>query len=101
MTWTMMRAPTRVRYNGPKGTSKPPRGKTKSRSLPARHGGQAAGRPHHRSPTAGDPFLRQGTPGSLRALRAGGMTEIGRQSLIGNDKHSRANATALERITSI
>src|SRR5579872_3280865 len=53
MTPTMMRAPTRVRYNGPEGTSTPPK------------------------------------------------TSRKRQSLIGNDKHSRASATALERITSI
>jgi len=69
-----MRAPIRVRYNGPKGTSTPPREETKSRSLTT---------------------VRQ-----QRATRFG-MTEIARQTLIGNDMHSPASATALKCATSI
>src|SRR6185437_12417737 len=62
----------RAPYNIPEATLKPPHGKTKSRSLTA-----------------------------VRQQRATGfgMTDITRQSLIGNGMHSPANATALETAT--
>ena len=65
-----MRAP----YNRPKDTSKPPHGKTKSRSLTT---------------------VRQQRATGL------GMTDIARQALIGNRMHSPARATALQCATSI
>jgi len=98
----MTRAATRVRYDGQEATPEPPRRKTKSRSLPARHGGQAAGRPHHHSPTAGDPScVRAGRVPLVTVLRAGGMTDIARRSLIGNDMHSPASASPLPTRASI
>ena len=64
----------RATYNIPEPTLKPPHGKTKSRSLTA-----------------------------VRQQRATGfeMTDITRQSLIGNGMHSPSSATALQCATSI
>jgi len=86
----MTGAATRVRDNGQDAVPEAFRGKTRSRSLPARHGGQAAGRPRPVRAFFHVALLTQLGPatGFPSCLRAGGMTDIARPSLIGNDMHS-------------